>query len=69
MQLDQRNNPTSSSYAKQVPNVTPESEAAREQVERLLASNTFHASDVLRRLLRFLADKTFCGEAEDLKEY
>ena len=39
------------------------------QVERLLASNTFHASEVLRRLLRFLADKTFSGEAEDLKEY
>jgi hypothetical protein len=64
MQLDQRNYPTAL-----VPKVTPELEAARGQVDRLLASNTFHASDVLRRLLRFLADKTFCGEAEDLKEY
>src|SRR5580698_9535861 len=44
-------------------------EAARKQVDRILASNTLHASDVLRRLLRFLADKTFSGEADDLKEY
>ena len=43
-----------------------ETEAAREQIDRLLASNTFHASDVLRRLLRFLADKTFSGEATEL---
>src|SRR5271154_3607325 len=42
---------------------------AREQVERILASDTFRASEVLRRLLRFLADKTFSGEAEHLKEY
>ena len=42
---------------------------AREQVDRILASNTFHASDVLRRLLRFLADKTFAGAADELKEY
>src|SRR5580698_4955744 len=44
-------------------------EAARKQVDRILASNTLHASDVLRRLLKFLADKTFSGEADDLKEY
>src|SRR5579863_9442087 len=64
MQLEERNYRTSS-----VSNVTPGSEAAREQIDRLLASNTFHASEVLRRLLRFLSDKTFSGEAEDLKEY
>src|SRR5579863_923224 len=64
MQLEERNYRTSS-----VSNVTPGSEAAREQIDRLLASNTFHASDVLRRLLKFLAEKTFSGEAEDLKEY
>src|SRR3984957_20116301 len=52
-----------------VPEVTPELEAARKQVDRILASNTLHASDVLRRLLRFLAEKTFSGEADDLKEY
>lgn len=44
-------------------------ETAREQVSRILASDTFHASEVLRRLLRFLADKTFSGEADHLKEY
>jgi hypothetical protein len=64
MQLDERNYLTSS-----VSKVIPGLEEAREQVDRLLASNTFHASDVLRRLLKFLAEKTFCGEAEDLKEY
>jgi hypothetical protein len=61
MQLDER-----SSVATAVPNRT---EAARDQVDRILGSNTFHASDVLRRLLRFLADKTFAGAADDLKEY
>jgi hypothetical protein len=63
MQLEEHN------YRTSVSNVIPGSEAAREQIDRLLASNTFHASEVLRRLLRFLADKTFSGEAEDLKEY
>jgi hypothetical protein len=61
MQLEERN-----SVATAVPNGT---EAARDQIDRILASNTFHASDVLRRLLRFLADKTFAGTADDLKEY
>ena len=44
-------------------------DAAREQVDRILASDTLRASEVLRRLLRFLADKTFAGEADHLKEY
>lgn len=61
MQLDER-----TSVATAVPNGM---EAARDQINRILASNTFHASDVLRRLLRFLADKTFAGTADDLKEY
>ena len=52
-----------------IPEIPPGLEAARKQVDRVLASNTLHASDVLRRLLRFLADKTFSGEADDLKEY
>lgn len=64
MQLVNRNYPAAS-----VPNVVAGSDAAREQVERVLASNTFHASEVLRRLLKFLADKTFLGEADELKEY
>jgi len=41
----------------------------RAQVARILESNTFHASGVLKRLLRFLADKAFAGEADQLKEY
>jgi hypothetical protein len=39
------------------------------QVERILHSETFRNSDVLRRLLRFLADKTLSGEGDQLKEY
>ena len=62
--MDERNYQTTST-----PKGALEIEAAREQIDRLLASNTFHASDVLRRLLRFLADKTFSGEADELKEY
>jgi hypothetical protein len=64
MQLDGPNSVTTSGQ-----NVIPGAEAAREQVDRILASDTFHASDVLRRLLRFLAAKTFSGTADDLKEY
>lgn len=41
----------------------------RAQVDRILASDTFRAAEVLRRLLRFLASKTFAGEADNLKEY
>jgi hypothetical protein len=44
-------------------------DAVREQVDRILASHTFRAAEVLRHLLRFLADKTFSGEADQLKEY
>jgi hypothetical protein len=39
------------------------------QVERILQSDTLRASGVLRRLLRYLADKAFTGEADQLKEY
>jgi hypothetical protein len=39
------------------------------QVERILHSDTFRNSDVLRRLFRFLADKSLSGEADQLKEY
>ncbi len=44
-------------------------ELHQEEVERILHSETFRNSDVLRRLLRFLADKTITGEADHLKEY
>jgi hypothetical protein len=44
-------------------------EAARAQVDRLLASDTLRSAEALRKLLRFLADKTFSGEADGLKEY
>jgi hypothetical protein len=44
-------------------------EAPRAEVDRILESDTFHSSAVLRRLLRFLADKTFSGEADNLNEY
>ena len=52
-----------------VPDARSGLDAAREQIDRILASDTLRASEVLRRLLRFLADKTFSGEAEHLKEY
>src|SRR5512142_1237755 len=44
-------------------------ELHQEEVERILHSDTFRNSDVLRRLLRFLADKSISGEADQLKEY
>lgn len=40
-----------------------------EQVERVLHSEELRGSEVLRRLLRFLAEKSMCGEADELKEY
>jgi hypothetical protein len=42
---------------------------ARAQIERLIGSKTFEASDVHRRLLQFLAEKALSGEADRLKEY
>ncbi|MBV9508517.1 MAG: hypothetical protein JO323_26310 [Acidobacteriia bacterium] len=39
------------------------------QVERILASDSFRSSEGLRRLLKFLTDKTLAGEADRLKEY
>lgn len=40
-----------------------------EQVERILHSEELRGSEVLRRLLKFLAEKSACGEADELKEY
>src|SRR5215208_2305270 len=42
---------------------------ARAQVERLIGSKTFEASDVHRRLLHYLSEKALAGEADRLKEY
>ena len=39
------------------------------QLERILNSDTFHASAALRRLLQFLVHKAIAGEADQLKEY
>jgi hypothetical protein len=39
------------------------------QIERILKSDTFRSAAVLRRLLKFLADKAVAGEADELKEY
>lgn len=49
--------------------VPPGLDGAREQVERILASDTLRASESVRRLLKFLAEKAFSGEADGLKEY
>ena len=46
-----------------------EVDGVRAQVERLLHSKTFETSEVHRRLLQYLADKTISGEAGRLKEY
>jgi len=44
-------------------------QAIEQQIERILESETFRNCDALKRLLRFLAEKTFSGEADQLKEY
>ena len=44
-------------------------EATYAQLERVPSSATFRNSEVLRRLLRFLTEKTIAGEADQLKEY
>ena len=47
----------------------PAVEAARTQIERLVQSRIFRASEVLRHLLSYLAEKSLAGEADNLKEY
>ena len=46
-----------------------EAEASQAQIERILQNKTLKLSEVQRRLLTYLADKSFAGEADDLKEY
>jgi hypothetical protein len=40
-----------------------------DQVERVLHSDELRDAEVLRRLLKFLAEKSVSGEADELKEY
>jgi hypothetical protein len=44
-------------------------EITRAQVERILHSETFRNSEALRRLMKFLCEKSLAGEADQLKEY
>jgi hypothetical protein len=46
-----------------------EIDSVQSQVERILHSEELRGSEVLRRLLRFLAEKSASGEADELKEY
>src|ERR1700722_8020593 len=39
------------------------------QIERILQSRIFHASEVLRNLLAYLSEKALAGTADSLKEY
>lgn len=44
-------------------------ESLRGQIDRILSSEEFRTSEVLRRLLVYLADKELSGESDQLKEY
>ncbi len=44
-------------------------ELIQDQITRILRSDEFRNSEVLRRLLLYLAEKSACGEADQLKEY
>ncbi len=49
--------------------VGPSPEAVRQQLERVLASETFANTGRLSRLLRYIVERTVAGEGEHLKEY
>jgi len=49
--------------------VVAQGEDTRAQVERILQSATFRNAEALRRLLRYLAEKSLSGQADELKEY
>jgi hypothetical protein len=49
--------------------LTVEDSVLQSQVDRILHSDELRASEVLRRLLKFLAVKSLAGEADQLKEY
>src|ERR1035437_8068887 len=46
-----------------------QTEDIRAQVGRLIQSKTFETSEVHRRLLQYLAEKSISGDADRLKEY
>jgi len=48
---------------------TASHEEMQTQVERILRSDSFRSSEVLRKLLTYLAEKAVGGEADQLKEY
>ena len=47
-----------------IPPMVETGEEPQAHVERILRSDTFRSTEVLRRLLRFLAAKAFSGEAD-----
>jgi len=49
--------------------VSPALEATHAQVERILQNKNLRLSEVQRRLLTYLVEKSLAGEADDLKEY
>ena len=49
--------------------MTGAEEGLQREVERILHSETFRSSEGLRRLLKFLTEKSVSGEADHLKEY
>jgi eukaryotic-like serine/threonine-protein kinase len=50
------------------PGAVPEA-AVRNEVERLLASQSLKDSELLKRFLRYVVDSTLAGEGDQLKEY
>lgn len=55
--------------ARKLSGASAEDQILLEEVEKILHSEELRGSEVLRRLLRFLAEKSICGEADELKEY
>ena len=49
--------------------MAPALEATHAQVERIIQSKNLRLSEVQRRLLTYLVEKSLAGEADDLKEY
>ena len=49
--------------------VDAEGTLIQNQIERILHSEELRGCENLRRLLRFLADRSVCGQADELKEY
>ena len=52
-----------------MPALSPDADAVRAQLERILASAGFANADRLSRFLRFVVERTLDGEGDQLKEY